>query len=46
MITRKNDLSGMYVYFHSNWHGEIKLDGQGILNDIDEAKDIVQKLIR
>jgi len=35
MITRKNDLSGVYVYFHSNREGEIKLDGEEFLNDIE-----------
>lgn len=40
LVTRKNDLSGIYVYFHSNAEGEIKLDGQEFLEDIDEVKEI------
>lgn len=41
LITRKNDLSGICVYFHSNWHGEMKLDGQEFLDEVEEVKEIV-----
>lgn len=37
-ITRKNDLSGVYVYFHSNLHGQIKLDGEEFLSFVVEVK--------
>ncbi|PLS19193.1 hypothetical protein CVD28_01940 [Bacillus sp. M6-12] len=40
MVTRKNDLSGIYVYFHSNLDGEIKLDGEEFLEEIEEVKEI------
>lgn len=38
MVTRKNDLSGVYVYFHSNAHGEIKLDGVEFLEEVDDVR--------
>lgn len=39
-ITRKNDLSGLFVYFHSNLEGSIKLDGQEFLNEVEEVKEL------
>jgi hypothetical protein len=33
-ITRKNDLSGIHIYFHSNLHGQMKLDGIEFLEEI------------
>ncbi|MFF2834274.1 hypothetical protein ACFVSK_21120 [Cellulosimicrobium cellulans] len=35
-VTRKDDLTGMYVYFHSNLHGVIKLDGEEFLLEINK----------
>jgi len=40
LITRKNDLSGIFVYFHSNLEGEIKLDGVEFLEEVEEVRDI------
>lgn len=34
-VTRKDDLTGVYVYFHSNLHGVIKLDGEEFLLEIN-----------
>lgn len=39
-VTRKNDLSGIYVYFHSNIEGEIKLDGVEFLEEVIEVKEM------
>lgn len=35
-VTRKDDLTGVYVYFHSNLHGEIKLDGEEFLLELNK----------
>ena len=40
IVTRKNDLSGIYVYFASNLDGTVKLDGQEFLDEIEEVKEI------
>jgi hypothetical protein len=40
MVTRKNDLSGIFVYFHSNLDGEVKLDGEEFLEEIEEVKEL------
>jgi hypothetical protein len=40
MVTRKNDLTGIYVYFHSNLHGTVKLDGVEFLEEMEEVRDI------
>lgn len=42
MVTRKNDLSGIWVYFHSNLDGEVKLDGREFLDEIEECKDLTE----
>lgn len=34
-VTRKDDLTGVYVYFHSNLHGVIKLDDEEFLLEIN-----------
>ena len=39
-ITRKNDLSGMWVYFHSNLEGELKLDATEFLSEVDDVRPI------
>ncbi|KTF59777.1 MULTISPECIES: hypothetical protein [Bacillus amyloliquefaciens group] len=38
-VTRKDDLSGLYVYFDSNIDGQIKIDGLEFLEDVLEVKD-------
>ena len=40
MVTRKNDLSGIWVYFHSNLDGEIKLDGDEFVEEVILAKEM------
>lgn len=40
MVTRKNDLSGIYVYFHSNLEGTLKLDGNEFLEEVEEVKEL------
>ncbi|MFF2532491.1 hypothetical protein ACFVS2_26850 [Brevibacillus sp. NPDC058079] len=39
-VTRKNDLSGIIIYFHSNLEGVILLDGEEFLSEVDDVKDI------
>lgn len=39
-VTRKNDLSGVNVCFHSNAHGEIKLDGVEFLEEVEDVREI------
>jgi len=41
-ITKKSydEADGIFVYFHSNRDGEIKLDGEEFLNDIERVQDI------
>jgi hypothetical protein len=39
-VTRKNDLSGMWVYFHSNLEGELKLDATEFLSEVDDVRPI------
>lgn len=41
LITRKNDLSGAWVYFDSNEHGTVKLDGKEFLNEITHIQEII-----
>ncbi|GAB6989403.1 hypothetical protein [Paenibacillus pini] len=33
-VTRKDDLTGINVYFHSNLHGEMKVDGEEFLKEL------------
>jgi len=40
MFTRKNDSSGIFVYFHSNLDGTIKLDGVEFLKEIEEVREM------
>lgn len=40
MITRKNDLSGIWVYFHSNMDGVLKIDGKEFLQEVKEVREI------
>lgn len=42
MFTRKNDLSGIYVYFHSNLDGTVKLDGNEFLEEIEEVREMTE----
>lgn len=41
-ITKKsfNEEDGVFVYFHSNREGEIKLDGEEFLKDIEKVQEI------
>lgn len=33
-VTRKDDFTGAYVYYHSNLHEELKLDGNEFLDEL------------
>lgn len=39
MVTRKNDLSGIFVYFHSNMDGTVKIDGKEFWEEVEEVKE-------
>jgi hypothetical protein len=36
LLTRKNDLSGIWVYFQDEQKGEVKVDGEAFLREVTD----------